>query len=235
MRRIVRVVTLLLAAFFFLLTVIVISYQITMSQTGSKSRLLPFAYAVIKNPAFFFVHLPMLLPKTSSLPPDSLIFFDHLAVENMRIINKERISQGLMPLAIHPGLAELARQRAAGIIFQRDQKDLQEIIDDYMPGHPPFFSENSWLISLDLEMFRQGYITYDLAIYDLAALAYKGLMEGPGSRANILSPRYTHVGVAFAGSPVRGDDPLHDLYCIAVIQIFLTITQPPSGSVPLQL
>jgi uncharacterized protein YkwD len=123
------------------------------------------------------------------------------------LIDVEREARGLPPFAFSPALSEVARKYSARMAAARSvQHDLENPVEERIrAAHPDTctFGEN---------VSKHTSIDYSLG----------DLMASPGHRANILSERFTRIGVGIA----RGADG------------FLYITQefarpcdsPPKGS-----
>ncbi len=131
-----------------------------------------------------------------------------LELRMAELVNVEREARGLAPLALSPALADIGREYSAKMAEARavhhdlDPRPVEERVRASLPDTCTF-GEN---------LSRHTTIDYSLG----------DLMASPGHRANILSERFTLLGIGIA----RGDDG------------FLYITQelarpcdpPPKGS-----
>ncbi|CCO07965.1 CAP domain-containing protein [Desulforamulus hydrothermalis] len=100
----------------------------------------------------------------------------------LNLINKERAAKGLKPLAMDAKLSQIARLKA------------QDMIDKN------YFSHQSPTYGSPFDMMKNNGITYHYAGENLAGApdvntAHTNLMDSPTHRANILSERYSKVGI----------------------------------------
>lgn len=107
----------------------------------------------------------------------------------LNLINKERAAKGLKPLALDDKLTQIARMKA------------QDMIDKN------YFSHQSPTYGSPFDMMKNNGITYRYAGENLAGApdvntAHTNLMNSPTHRANILSDKYTRVGIGVvSGGP----------------------------------
>ncbi|MDB4897121.1 MAG: SCP-like extracellular [Firmicutes bacterium] len=100
----------------------------------------------------------------------------------VRLVNAERASAGLAPLAIDMRIVQTARAKSRDMISNG------------------YFGHQSPTLGLPFDQMKVAGITYRSAGENLAgnqsvAAAHKALMNSPGHRANILSPKYTKIGI----------------------------------------
>ncbi|HEY0460212.1 MAG TPA: CvpA family protein [Pyrinomonadaceae bacterium] len=120
------------------------------------------------------VQLPF---KTESFKPRP-----DLEEQMLELVNQERTSRGLPPLAPDPEMTEVARKHSADM-FQRGY------FSHYTPeGKDPF------------DRMKEDEITFrtageNLALAPTLKIAHNGLMESPGHRENILRPQFGRLGI----------------------------------------
>jgi uncharacterized YkwD family protein len=100
----------------------------------------------------------------------------------VNLVNKERAAAGLPALKVDMRLVKTARMKS------------QDMIDN------KYFSHNSPTYGSPFDLMKSQGITYRTAGENLAGhqsveSAHQGLMNSPGHRANILSEKYTHIGI----------------------------------------
>lgn len=106
--------------------------------------------------------------------------------EVIRLVNAERTKQGLKELKYDWELARVARYKSEDM---RDNK---------------YFSHTSPVYGSPFEMIKNFGITYKAAAENIAKgqttpeQVVKSWMNSSGHRANILSTKYTHIGVGYA-------------------------------------
>lgn len=120
--------------------------------------------------------------------PSELVSVDDKAVELLAAMNAARATEGLAPLQWDEDLASVALARATDLIRRG-------YFDHYAPDGSSAFSE------LAVRGIRYALAGENLARNNYAesrtvAAAFQGLMGSPGHRANILEPRFQHVGIA---------------------------------------
>lgn len=102
------------------------------------------------------------------------------------LVNDQRAAQGLQALTVSPTLGDKARVKAQDMAENR------------------YFSHNSPTYGSPFTMMRQLGVTYrsageNIAMgYTTAADVVEAWMASPSHRANLLSTRYTTVGVGYA-------------------------------------
>ena len=106
--------------------------------------------------------------------------------EVIRLVNKERTKQGLKELQYDWELARVARYKSEDM---RDQN---------------YFSHNSPVYGSPFDMIKNFGISYKAAAENIAKgqttpeQVVQSWMNSSGHRANILSTKYTHIGVGYA-------------------------------------
>ena len=118
-------------------------------------------------------------PSTTTSTPEEL------AAEVVRLVNVERSKEGLSPLGTFDSLTKAAQIRApeVGILFSHDRPD-----------------GTSCFTALDQTGAKKGAFTYGENIAAgnaTAAETVEQWMNSPGHRANILNPKFTHIGVGY--------------------------------------
>jgi uncharacterized protein YkwD len=114
-----------------------------------------------------------------------------LEAEMLRLVNKERITAGLKPLAPDPELTEVARRHSADM-FARGY-----FAHDTPEGRDPF----DRMRAADVRFLTAG---ENLALARTVQIAHTGLMNSPGHRANILRPEFGRVGIGIMDGGMRG-------------------------------
>jgi uncharacterized protein YkwD len=114
-----------------------------------------------------------------------------LEAQMLALVNQERITRGLKPLAPDPALLEVARAHSADM-FARGY--FAHVTPE---GLSPF------------DRMTQARAAFRIAGENLALaptvkLAHTGLMNSPGHRANILRPEFGRVGVGIMDGGFRG-------------------------------
>jgi uncharacterized protein YkwD len=129
------------------------------------------------------VELPFKVEDTRPVPS--------LEEQMLELVNRERTSRGLKPLAADPELTELARRHSADM-FARGY------FSHYTPeGIDPF----ERMKEADVRFRTAG---ENLALAPTLRVAHTGLMNSPGHRANILDPRFGRVGIGIMDGGRRG-------------------------------
>ena len=120
-------------------------------------------------------------PEAPSVPDaGSVSALERRVVE---LVNEERAAYGLSPLTLREDLSDGARLKS------QDMRDNR------------YFDHNSPTYGTPFEMMRSLGITYSAAAeniamgYSTAEAVVTGWMNSAGHRANILSDKYTHIGV----------------------------------------
>ena len=129
------------------------------------------------------VELPYKVEAKGALP--------ELEARMLELVNEERRSAGLKPLAPDPELTEVARRHSTDM-FARGY------FSHYTPeGKSPF------------DRIREGNVRFrtageNLALAPTLSIAHTGLMNSPGHRANILRPQFGRVGIGVMDGGRRG-------------------------------
>lgn len=124
---------------------------------------------------------PSTLPIITALTPDEQAMMD--------MVNQERINAGLQPLKVDLRLASVARAKANDML-----------VNNYFDHTSPTYG-SPWA------MMQQVGVNYKWAGENLAgnrsvSAAMAAFMQSPGHRANILDPRFTHIGIGIStGGP----------------------------------
>lgn len=130
------------------------------------------------------------LPTTPEAPgeneaPEHTASLSALEQQVVTLVNQERAKQGLPALSVRTDLSDGARLKS------KDMRDSR------------YFDHNSPTYGTPFEMMRSLGITYSSAAeniamgYSTAQSVMNGWMNSPGHRANILSGKYTHIGVGY--------------------------------------
>lgn len=114
-----------------------------------------------------------------------------LEKQMLDLVNRERVANGLQPLAPDPELTEVARRHSADM-FMRGY-----FAHDTPEGITPF------------DRMRAGNVSFltageNLALAPTIPLAHSGLMNSPGHRANILRREFGRVGIGVMDGGMRG-------------------------------
>jgi uncharacterized protein YkwD len=114
-----------------------------------------------------------------------------LEAQMLVLVNKERATAGLRPLAPDPELTEVARRHSADM-FARGY-----FAHDTPEGLDPF------------ARMRQSHVSYltageNLALAPTLQVAHSGLMHSPGHRANILNSQFGRLGIGIMDGGIRG-------------------------------
>ncbi|MBC2722522.1 CAP domain-containing protein [Desulfosporosinus sp.] len=133
---------------------------------------------------------PTPTPTIPSIPPVSALTADEQLMVDM--INQERIGAGLNPVIADLRLTAVGRAKA------NDMK-----VNNYFSHTSPTYG-SPWA------MMQQAGITVRWAGENISANksvpgSMASLMQSPGHRANILDPRFTHVGVGIAYGSAYGN------------------------------
>ena len=114
-----------------------------------------------------------------------------LEKQMLDLVNRERVANGLNPLAPDPELTEVARKHSADMFvrgyFAHETPD----------GLSPF------------DRMRQANVRFttageNLALAPTLSIAHNGLMNSPGHRANILRREFGRVGIGVMDGGMRG-------------------------------
>lgn len=114
-----------------------------------------------------------------------------LEKQMLDLVNKERLANGLSPLAADPELTEVARRHSADM-FARGY-----FAHDTPEGLSPF----DRMHDANVRFTTAG---ENLALAPTLMLAHTGLMNSPGHRANILRREFGRVGIGVMDGGMRG-------------------------------
>ncbi len=114
-----------------------------------------------------------------------------LEAQMLVLVNQERTERGLKALAADPEMTRLARKHAA---------------DMFARG---YFSHISPEGANPFDRMRKENVAFkaageNLALAQTLQIAHTGLMNSPGHRANILSPRFGRVGIGILDGGIYG-------------------------------
>ena len=114
-----------------------------------------------------------------------------LEAQMLALVNRERATAGLRPLAPDPELTEVARRHSVDM-FARGY-----FAHDTPEGLDPF------------ARMREAHVRYltageNLALAPTLQVAHSGLMNSPGHRANILHPQFGRLGIGILDGGIRG-------------------------------
>jgi len=129
------------------------------------------------------VELPFKVENTTPRP--------ELEAQMLDLVNQERTSRGLKPVAADPELTEVARRHSADM-FARGY------FSHYTPdGTDPF----DRMKAANVKFRTAG---ENLALAPTVQIAHTGLMNSPGHRANILNPNFGRLGIGIMDGGRRG-------------------------------
>jgi uncharacterized protein YkwD len=114
-----------------------------------------------------------------------------LEKQMLDLVNRERLANGLRPLAPDPELTEVARRHSADM-FARGY-----FAHDTPEGLTPF----DRMHEANVQFLTAG---ENLALAPTLSVAHTGLMNSPGHRANILRPQFGRVGIGIMDGGMRG-------------------------------
>ncbi len=129
------------------------------------------------------VTLPFTVTSTRARPD--------LEKQMLDLVNKERVANGLQPLAADPELTEVARRHSTDM-FARGY-----FAHDTPEGLTPF----DRMRDANVHFLTAG---ENLALAPTVSIAHTGLMNSPGHRANILRPQFGRVGIGIMDGGMRG-------------------------------
>lgn len=135
--------------------------------------------------------LPPAPPPVPQPPPPAVPELSALEQRLLELVNAERQAAGVAPLIADPAITRVARLKSEDMV------------------RLGYFAHQSPTYGSPFEMMRQFGIDYRLAGENLAHAssiesAHRALMQSPGHRANILNPRFTHVGIGIASGSSLG-------------------------------
>lgn len=102
--------------------------------------------------------------------------------EMLKMVNKERVKEGLKPLQADPEMTQLARQHS------RDMFERGYFAHVNPDGKNPF----DRMKAMNIRFSAAG---ENLALAQTVAIAHINLMNSPGHRANILNPSFGRLGI----------------------------------------
>ena len=114
-----------------------------------------------------------------------------LEARMLDLVNRERATAGLKPLAADPELTEVARRHSTDM-FARGY-----FAHETPEGLDPFDRMNQ----AKVRFLTAG---ENLALAPTVEIAHTGLMNSPGHRANILRPQFGRVGIGIMDGGIRG-------------------------------
>ncbi len=114
-----------------------------------------------------------------------------LEKQMLDLVNRERVANGLQPLAPDPELTEVARAHSTDM-FARGY-----FAHDTPEGLTPF----DRMRDANVRFLTAG---ENLALAPTVSIAHNGLMNSPGHRANILRPQFGRVGIGIMDGGMRG-------------------------------
>jgi uncharacterized protein YkwD len=129
------------------------------------------------------VNLPFTVAKTRPRPD--------LEAKMLDLVNKERVANGLRPLAADPELTEVARKHSADM-FARGY-----FAHETPEGTSPF----DRMKAANVQFLTAG---ENLALAPTLQIAHTGLMNSPGHRANILRGQFGRLGIGIMDGGMRG-------------------------------
>jgi len=114
-----------------------------------------------------------------------------LEAEMLRLVNQERVANGLAPLEADPEMTEVARRHSA---------------DMFARG---YFAHNTPENKSPFDRMRESEVRFrtageNLAFAPTVPMAHTGLMNSPGHRANILKPQFGRIGIGILDGGRRG-------------------------------
>jgi uncharacterized protein YkwD len=105
----------------------------------------------------------------------------------INMINQERIAVGVSPVKLDLRLAAVGRAKA---------NDMN--INKYFSHTSPTYG-SPWAMMQQVGL-TVGWAGENISRTQSVERAMAGFMQSPGHRANILDPRFTHVGIGIAGN-----------------------------------
>src|SRR5688572_314085 len=114
-----------------------------------------------------------------------------LEARMLELVNNERTTAGLEPLAPDPELTEVARQHSTDM-FKRGY---------FAHVTPENRSPFDRIREADIRFLTAG---ENLALAPTVQIAHDGLMKSPGHRANILRPAFGRVGIGIMDGGIHG-------------------------------
>lgn len=133
---------------------------------------------------------PSTTPSIPSIPSISALTADEQSMVDM--INQERIAAGVSPVKVDLRLGAVGRAKA------NDMK-----ANNYFDHTSPTYG-SPWAMMQQVGL-TVGWAGENIAGNSSVSGAMAALMQSPGHRANILDPRFTHVGVGIAYGSAYGN------------------------------
>lgn len=114
-----------------------------------------------------------------------------LEAQMLEMVNRERVANGLKPLAPDPELTEVARRHSADMLTRG------------------YFAHNTPEGKSPFDRMRESGVQFltageNLALAPTVSIAHTGLMNSPGHRANILRPQFGRLGIGIMDGGVNG-------------------------------
>jgi uncharacterized protein YkwD len=106
------------------------------------------------------------------------------------LVNKERISNGMAALKADPKLKLMARDYGREMISNRFFAHESPVSGGFYKRFSASDVRSDWQLAGE-----------NLAISSTIEGAHSGLMESPDHRANLLEPKYTHIGIGIIKGP----------------------------------
>ena len=141
--------------------------------------------APVPTPTPAPVPAPTTNATSSAIPIITALTADEQKMVNM--INQERIAAGVSPLKVDLRLASVGRTKA------NDMKT-----NNYFSHTSPTYG-SPWAM-MKLAGLPVGWAGENIGKTQSVESAMAGFMNSPGHKANILDPRFTHVGIGIAGN-----------------------------------
>lgn len=127
-------------------------------------------------------------------PREAATVHGSIAEQLLALTNQARADAGLSPLAGHPDLDAVAQAWSHELAASGQSLAHNPTYAEQIPGGWSAAGENvAWIDD-------GGRLTES----EVAARIHQGWMDSPGHRANILNPRFTHLGVGAAHNPRHG-------------------------------
>lgn len=133
---------------------------------------------------------PSTTPAIPVIPTISALTADEQSMVNM--INQERMAAGVSPVKVDLRLGAVGRAKA------NDMK-----ANNYFDHTSPIYG-SPWAMMQQVGL-TVGWAGENIAGNNSVSGAMAALMQSPGHRANILDPRFTHVGVGIAYGSAYGN------------------------------
>ena len=128
---------------------------------------------------------PSTNPTVPAIPAVSALTADEQHMVDM--INQERIAAGVNPVKVDLRLAAVGRAKA-----------IDMNVNNYFSHTSPTYG-SPWAMMQQVGL-TVGWAGENIGRTQSVESAMAGFMTSPGHRANILDPRFTHVGIGIAGN-----------------------------------